>query len=162
MLRGRVEGSEAVIVRLLGKATKTENAVVRRMDVLSWRLHRKITAEKLSGQVLRNRTGNLRRAVFPLVPARRTEFSIVGGAALGRTGYYGKAHEFGLTLHIPEIRPVNAKALHWKMGGRDIFAMFARAHTVKMPQRSFMRSALRELAPMIRAELADAAREGIS
>jgi phage gpG-like protein len=75
-------------------------------------------------------------------------------ATISSTGVrYAAIHEFGGTIHIPEIRPKTARALAFEIGGQTIFAAYTRAHDVHMPQRSFLASALREMTPRIREEL---------
>lgn len=97
-----------------------------------------VVGQKLSGQVLHVRTGTLRRSITYTV--HETDQAIVG--TVGTNLEYAAIHEYGGTIHVPEIRPRNAKALHFYVGGREVFAMRARAHTITMPQRSFLRSAL--------------------
>jgi phage gpG-like protein len=103
-------------------------------------LQRHVVEDKLTGQVLHVRTGTLRRSITQVVVER-------GGAIIGRVGTtlrYGLAHEFGMTIHHPGSRVRHAKALHWQVGGKDVFAMWTRPHDIKLPERSFLRSALRD------------------
>jgi hypothetical protein len=66
---------------------------------------------------------------------------------------YLRIHELGGTIQTPEIFPRNAKALHWLAtgsplkaigGSGEVFAMHTRAHPTKIPERSYMRLALRQ------------------
>jgi len=99
-----------------------------------------VVEQKLSGQVLHVRTGTLRRSITYTM--HEDEDGIVG--TVGTNLEYAAIHEYGGAIHVPEIRPRRAKALHFYVGGKEIFAMRTRAHTVQMPERSFLRSALRE------------------
>jgi phage gpG-like protein len=109
-----------------------------------------LVKQKLSGQVLRVRSGALRASIRPQV----TESMTAVTATISSTGVrYAAIHEFGGTIHIPEIRPKTARALAFEIGGQTIFAAYTRAHDVHMPQRSFLASALREMTPRIREEL---------
>jgi len=47
-------------------------------------------------------------------------------------------HHFGGTISLPEIRPVNAKALRFKVGGTVVFAKKVRPHDVTIPARPFL------------------------
>ncbi|MGD0263535.1 MAG: hypothetical protein ABSD47_01110 [Candidatus Methylomirabilota bacterium] len=115
--------------------------------------------ELVSGPVLRVRTGTLRRSISSRVePFEGGVRGIISASAP-----YAATHELGLTLHIPEIRPVRAKALHFFISGghtgygaAEVFAMRARAHDVKMPERPFMRRALQEMAIQVRARIRQA------
>ncbi len=97
-----------------------------------------VVEHKLSGQVLHVRSGTLRRSITYTL--HETEDAIVG--RVGTNLEYAAIHEYGGTIHVPEIRPRRAKALHFYVGGASVFAMRARAHDIRMPQRSFLRSAL--------------------
>jgi hypothetical protein len=65
---------------------------------------------------------------------------------------YLRIQEYGGVIHLPEIFPVNAQALHWlgpaKVGFSgaqqqdEVFAMHAAAHDVTLPERSYLRAAL--------------------
>ncbi len=109
-----------------------------------------LVKQKLSGQVLRARSGALRASIG----SRVTESMTAITATISSTGVrYAAIHEFGGTIHVPEIRPKTARALAFEIGGQTIFAAYTRAHDVHIPQRSFLGSALREMQPRIRAEL---------
>ncbi|MCI0557436.1 MAG: phage virion morphogenesis protein, partial [Nitrososphaera sp.] len=81
-----------------------------------------------------------------------------GGKIIGTVGTnvkYAAIHEFGGLIHVPEIIPVRAKALHFFMHGREIFAKRVRAHTIRMPARSFLCSSLLEMEPQAGEMFAD-------
>ena len=118
-----------------------------------------LVKHKLSGQVLRVRSGALRGSIR----SRVTESMTAITATISSDGVrYAAIHEFGGTIHIPEIRPKTARALAFEIGGQTIFAAYARAHDVHIPQRSFLASALREMQPRIRAELRAAVTKAVS
>jgi len=58
---------------------------------------------------------------------------------IGTNKKYAPAHQFGMTLNIPEIRPKRAKALRFVgAGGEIIFTRRVKAHKVKIPKREFL------------------------
>ena len=59
--------------------------------------------------------------------------------------HYAVYVEFGTPPHI--IRPVNGKALHWKAGGKDVFATVV--HHPGTQPNPFIRTTLRVDMPMI-------------
>ncbi len=122
---------------------RIHRALVQKVQLLRILLESKIKNDKLSGQVLNVISGDLRRSIFSGIDDRG-EF-VEGWAKQSGDVKYGAIHEFGGTIHIPEITPVKAKALHFVMGGKDVFAKRVRAHDVTMPERSFMRSALADM-----------------
>lgn len=128
---------EARLARIPGLAREAIRKSVERQTLA---LEAHIKEHLLSGQVLKARTGTLRRSITSKV--EETATSITG--RVGTNLRYGLAHEYGATIQIPEIRPINAKALHFTAGGQDVFAMRARAHQVVLPERSFLRRGLRE------------------
>jgi phage gpG-like protein len=105
-----------------------------------------LVKRKLSGAVLRVRTGVLRSSIHNRVDQTSTSVT----ASVGTNVSYAKFHEFGVP-HPWEIRPRAARALAFEIAGQTIFA--ARVIHPPLPERSFLRSALREMEPRIRAEL---------
>lgn len=90
----------------------------------------------LTGQALKVRTGRLRSSIMT---RKVTDFDY----GIGTNVKYARIHEFGGTIQIPEIRPVNKKALRWiGPSGRVMFARRTRAHPVVMPRRSFIGAAI--------------------
>lgn len=75
------------------------------------------------------------------------------GTVFTKDVVYAAAQEYGGTWQIPEIFPVNAKALAFgsgkvgfssgdAIGGEMIFARHTKAHPVTLPARSYARSTL--------------------
>ena len=92
----------------------------------------------------------------------------VTGSVYSRGVVYNAAQEYGGTWEIPEIFPVNAKALAFgapaKVGFSSgavatgtIFAMHTKAHPVTLPARSYARSTLFRM----RGELAQDVASGV-
>lgn len=130
-------------------------AIELRLDLES------LVISKLSGVVLNVRSGALRQSIFGDEP-RADKTGITERVASAADVKYGAIHEFGGTINVPEIEPVKARALHFLSGGKDVFAMRVQAHTVTMPERSYMRSSLAEMREKIVAGLQSAAKEGAS
>ena len=87
---------------------------------------------------------------------RPAEVVIVGH--VGTNLRYGLAHEFGMVIMHPGSHVRNAKSLHWVSAGKDVFAMWTRPHPIKMPERSFLRSALTDRSDAFRAAVNDTVR----
>lgn len=93
-------------------------------------------------KVLRRRSGNLINSIIV-----RSKIIGEGAEATIKVGAkYGAIHEFGGT-----ILPKNAKALHWKINGKDIFAK-----KVVIPARPYMRPAIEEGSEEIANEMKSA------
>jgi phage gpG-like protein len=148
----KIEIDDTALRATFDQATpRVHNALLREVQLLRLELESKIKGDKLSGQVLHVVSGDLRRSIYSGV-IDRADF-IQGFAAQSGDVKYGAIHEFGGIIHVPEIVPAKAKALHWVFEGKDVFAKRARAHDVTMPERSYMRSTLKEMEPEIAAGL---------
>jgi phage gpG-like protein len=127
-------------------------AAKRRMQQVTIAMQRTVKEEKLSGQVLRNRTGTLRRSINQRV---MVEDAIVRGiVGVDVTAPYGKTHEYGFHGRVM-VRAHLRKA-------KETFTV-VRAHerNVNLPARPFMRPTLFEYRERILAAMGEAVKEGI-
>jgi phage gpG-like protein len=138
-------GDSELIARLSAMPGVVQSGIVRAVTRLALELEA-LVKRKLSGDVLRVRTGVLRSSINNRVNQTATGVT----ASVGTNVSYAKFHEFGVP-HEWEIRPRSARALAFEIGGRTIFA--ARVIHPPLPERSFLRSALREMEPRIRSKL---------
>jgi HK97 gp10 family phage protein len=160
MLSVTLIGDRELVAKLTAMPSKVHDALRRKVTELALLLEAKVKSDKLSGQVLNVQTGALRRSIFETVEDSPTQ--VVGKVASSGDVKYAAIHEFGGKIDIPEIVPVKAKALHFMGAGGDVFAKRTRAHTVDMPERSFMRSSLADMQAQITQGLRDAVRQGLS
>ncbi len=98
---------------------------------------------KLTGEVLRVRSGRLRQSIHSMI--QKMPWGFLG--TIGTNVKYAGIHEYGGTIVLPDIYPVKKKALHFFIGGKEIFAKKVRAHAIRMPERSYLRSSLIEMEP---------------
>ena len=137
---------ESVISRLLGAITR-----------LGIELQRDVQHAKLSGQVLRSRTGSLRSSIdfridHSASTITATVFTDSRYAAAQEYGYVGTVSVRASLRRIREVfgRPISEKTISVRAYDRRM----------DLPQRSFLRSALVDMTPAIRdgveAALADA------
>jgi len=152
-----------------------DSRIMARLDAMPDRVFSKLRAKalglrldleamvtlKVGGEVLHVRSGALRRSIFGDEP-QADRNAIIERVASSSDVKYAAIHEFGGTINVPEIVPVKAKALHFLAGGADVFATRARAHTVTMPERSFMRSSLADMRQAIIDGLREAAQQGVA
>jgi phage gpG-like protein len=122
-----------------------QSGIARTMLRLAMEL-KGLVQQKLSGPVLQTRSGRLRGSIQSQV--QQTDVGVE--ASVSTDVPYAPFQEFGVP-HSWEIRPRTARALAFEVNGQTIFAMHV-THP-PLPERSFMRSALREMAPQIRSEL---------
>ena len=91
--------------------------------------------QKLSGQVLKVQTGRLRRSIN----FRVTESATGVQATVGTNVEYARIHEFGFR------GSVNIKAHLRKLKSGKKAAVRAHSRNVNLPERSFLRSTMREM-----------------
>lgn len=160
MIDGYVVGTESVIRRFDSMPGKLRVQLKIAITRLAIKLQRYVKSDKLSGQVLNVRTGTLRRSIDQIVVDQ-------GDRIIGKVSTnvgYGKRHEYGFTgaetveAHMREIK---------KAWGRSITPrqVQIREHTrtVNLPERSFLRSALRDFAEtgIIKTELEAAVKKAV-
>ncbi|ENT0444557.1 HK97 gp10 family phage protein [Neisseria gonorrhoeae] len=132
-------------------AADVQDAVVKSVGRSALRLQREVKQNRLSGRVLGVRTGNLRRSVHQRV---NVSGNVVSGE-VDTNVRYGIAHEYGFAgsvnvkASLRQVRQAFGKPLKPPRYVR------VRAHTrdVKLPERSFLRSALRDLMPKFADDL---------
>jgi len=172
MIQAVLVGGDKLKEWLKTRKENLEVSTVRTMTMLVIKLTRKIKEEKLSGQVLKNRTGRLRRSISPDVRVGHDD--IVGKVSTNVV--YAAIHEYGGTINHPGSRPKNGLALRWLNPGFQgplrtgrsgkviksetasafVFAKSTKPHKIVMPERSFMRSAQAEMQPEIHEAFHDA------
>lgn len=113
---------------------------------------------KLAGGVLNPRSGRLLASVRDEM--RESSNAIYGRVFIdeGSPAYaYAGIHEYGGITKPHMIYPKNARALHfYASGGREVFARFVSHPGSNIPERSYMRSSLEEMAPTIEADFTEA------
>lgn len=138
MITGQIVKGRDLPDRFKALAPKVNSGVQKAVERLAIKMTGNVK-NKLSGDVLKVRTGNLRRSVhYEKEFGQNKAFAIVGTNVI-----YARIHEYGGT-----IVPKTAKALKFKIGDRWVITK-----KVTIPERSFLRTALKELVPEIKATL---------
>lgn len=130
----------------------------RRLRVAIVRDGQKLLARvraKLSGQVLKMRSGRLLRSIKAQM---REGSDYIYGRVFSEGVAYAGIHEHGGQTRPHLIMPRNVQALHFMVGGREIFAKVVHHPGSKIPQRSYLRSSLAELREEIIADIHEAGR----
>ena len=173
MIIAQLVGVEPVISFMERGGSRLHDVLRTEVGKLAIMLMGYVKSNKLSGEVLKNQTGTLRRSINAKV--------VESGASLisGRVGtnvVYAAAHEFG----VDQFKMVTVRAYLRKCKSRNAYTMkkgkfyslqgaagkvklaaqgvafvhsFTRNQHTKLPECSFLRSALNELGPDIRADL---------
>lgn len=157
MISFSVDGDAAVVRMLQAKVPALTAAVRSSVTRASIMLLAYVKANKLSGQVLHVRTGTLRRKVN----YRVTESANTVTGSVGVKLAYAAAHEYGFdgTENVREHLRTIKQAF-----GRSIapvtFTVHAHSRHMHLPERSFLRSSLRELTPEIQTMIRSAVLAG--
>jgi phage gpG-like protein len=157
MIDIRMTGDAALVARLDSFPDRMHERVVQIMTKLGIDLHAAVVAN-LSGIILQRRSGKLADAQTWRVDDAASEISAIVGFSTADVPY-GAIQEFGGTTKAHLIEAKNAKALAFTVGGRLVFAKRTNHPGSKIPERSFLRSALRDIAPAAREEIAAAIAE---
>jgi hypothetical protein len=157
MIRFELNNSQVGVAEYLEAAGENAQAALREgMMRAMLKLARYIGEQKLSGQVLKVRSGNLRRAVMGSAKVDVSDTAVTGSVSTDPSSWYGRVQEYG--AHIPEV---SGKLMVFPFPGvpaktmRDvIFTMHRRAFD--LPARPFMQTALEEQTQMVVDELSQA------
>lgn len=145
MIQFRLDGDAAIADRLRAMPARVHDRLVATMQRLGVDLKARVD-ENLSGAVLHRRSGRL-------AAAQRVEIDDDGAQVTLSVGFdptevpYGAIQEYGGTTRAHLIEAKNAKALAFTVGGRLRFAKRVQHPGSKIPERSFLRSALAAIAP---------------
>lgn len=154
MIEISVTGQDRVVAMLKGLPYRVFGEVKGEVSRITLALLRLVKEDKLSGGVLHNRTGTLRRKVNSRVIANAQSITGTVGVKLA----YAAAHEFGVDKevqvkeHLVQIKQAFGKPL----ASPVLFIMPPHSRHMKLPERSFLRSALREMGPEIQQGLREA------
>lgn len=138
MIKVSIVGREAVIAALKQKKQKLMPAIMSTMQSQADYLTKYVKSNKLSGQVLKQRSGKLKSSIKNNV----TQSGELVTAAVYTNTEYAAIHEYGGTIPATQIIAKTAKALAFLWKGKQVFFKKVNRPAVHMPERSFMRSAL--------------------
>lgn len=154
MISAVLIGRENLAPFLLTIPARVEDELRKEIEALAIKLTRKVKAEKLTGQVLKNRTGTLRASVNYKMEVKPR--SIYG--KVGTNKEYAAAHEYGFSgvVNVQDFLRMQTTAFGRAMLTPKQVAVKGHTRNMLLPERSFLRSSLREMTPEIRTRLKDA------
>lgn len=147
-LHATIIGDEAVLLKIKDYPPKFQVRLAQKVERLAIRFQARVVSRKLSGQVLNNRTGTLRRSVnYRIIrsPARIL-------AVVGANTPYAAIHEYGFN----GVQTVRAFIRTLKGKVQNV-----KGHTrrMNMPKRSYLRSTLAEMKSEILSDLRSVGKE---
>lgn len=155
MIKAELIGGEQLVARLGLFGPRLRGGLEQSIARMTMELLRRVKADKLSGQVLKVRTGRLRRSINERLEGQGTT-QVTG--TVGTNVVYGKVHEYGGLMTVRAHQRRMTQAFGKPVTPRMVDV---KQHTVNYPARSFLRTALAELEPVIKAELQRGVREAL-
>jgi len=168
MIIAQVIGDKALVAKLNAAFGNSHADLKRTIGRLALELAKHIKRDKLSGQVLNVRTGRLRRSIHTVVQSDAT--SIIG--KVGTDVVYAAYHEFGFSgtetvrAHLRRAKDQMAFSRKMKKSAyisKQEGTINVRSHTrtVNYPERSFLRTALKDMEPYIKEQIDSGLRTSI-
>lgn len=162
MITAELVGERQVIAKLRVMPTTVRASLYRKVLVLAIMLQTYIRTDKLSGQVLNRVSGALSRSIQQLVT--QDEAKVIGRVYSAGDVKYAGIHEYGGQTSPHDIVPKKGVALKFMGAGAkgEVFAKIVHHPGSKMPERSFMRSSLRDKTAEIQLGLKEAVVQGLA
>jgi phage gpG-like protein len=130
-----------------------DSALHKTISKLTYKLLGMVKADFLSGQSLKRKSGRLSRSI-------NAKFEDSGNTGVvGTTVSYAAQHEYGLAVTIPAHMRMMKQA--WGRPVKSPRLVEVKSHTVKYPERSFLRAALKDLEPEIQPAIQKAVKDAI-
>lgn len=144
----QVVGDSELIARFKDMPRAVNQALFVKVTSLALKLEGYVKTNKLNGQVLNRISGALSRSIHNVVDHDMK--SVVGRVFSSGDVKYAGIHEFGgkTAPHIIEPKKASVLAFLGK-GGVRVFTKKVNHPGSKMPERSFMRSSLRDMSTEI-------------
>jgi hypothetical protein len=155
MISVEIEGDAAVVAHLNEIPPRLKASLAKTIAFLGAELQQ-IVRGNLSGRVLKARSGKLLGSVALAVSETGTGATATVSAG-GAAAPYARFHEYG--VGHPWLIQAHGRALRFMVGDQLVFARSVRHPG--LPERSFLRSALREMEPQIRTQIEIAVAEAL-
>lgn len=153
MIKAVLVGQEGVVLHFKEIHPRYMKDLITRVRRQGLGLARYVKAGKLSGQVLKTKTGTLRRKVNFQMEV--TDTMVIGSVGVGmEEAKYARIHEYGGTVtikeHLRRIKQAFGRPL------KDPKTITVKAHSAHFPERSYLRSALKDMETEIKTDLTQA------
>ena len=159
MITAYLVGDEQLLERLRALPDAINSGLLRGITQLGIELQRHVQEDKLSGQVLRSRTGSLKSSIDLRVDQSSGAItaSIFSDSRYAGVQEYGFAGTVSVRASLRRIREAFGRPITEKT-----ISVRAYDRRMDLPERSFLRSALEDMAPAIRDEVEAVLAAGVS
>lgn len=158
MITADLAGTDGLLTRLRGMVGEANTGIVRAITELAIDLQRQVQ-DKLAGEVLSSRSGSLKSSIGFQIDQHATA---VTGTVFSDSAY-ARAHEYGFAGAVnvkASLRRIT-EAFGRPISGKTI-EVRAYTRNMDLPERSFLRSALEDMAPAILDAVEGALRETVA
>ena len=159
MITAYLVGDEQLLERLRGLPDAINSELLRGITQLGIELQRAVQQDKLSGQVLRSRTGSLKSSIDLRVDQSGGAIaaSVFTDSRYAGVQEYGFAGTVSVRASLRRIREAFGRPIAEKT-----ISVRAYDRRMDLPERSFLRSALEDMMPAIREGVEAALAETVS
>ena len=146
-----LDGADALAERFENPPIAVQAAIRLKAADLAERLRAHVVDDKLSGQVLRSKSGALAASITAEVTldGDAVQASVFSAGDVK----YARIQEYGGHTAAHQIVPLKARVLAFIAGGGTVFAARVQHPGSVIPARSYLRSSLADMAPTIVREL---------
>ncbi len=155
MLSVTLSGADKLGARLDGLPPAVLAAIAAKSAALADQLLG-LVRQKLSGEVLKSRTGALAASIGVEGPDIVGDTVVTTVFSAGDLKY-AAIQEYGGVTAPHQILPSRAKALAFLAGGEQVFARVVHHPGSRIPERSYLRASLAQMADQIEADMKAAA-----
>ena len=159
MLSITATNAEALRARFAALPAQVQAALAAKAASLAQALKTHVTDDKLSGQVLHVRSGALRGSIGAEVTV--DDDGVHARVFSAGDLKYAATQEYGGRTSPHDIVPNKAQALAFVIGGQQVFARIVHHPGSTLPERSYLRSSLADMADDIAGELKAAVIEAL-
>ena len=159
MIAAQLIGDEQALSWLRGIPDAAGSGLARAITKLGIQLQSNVRQDKLSGQVLSDRTGALQSSIDLQIEqsAGKIAATVFTDAEYARAQEYGFSSTVNVRASLRRIREAFGRPIAEKT-----ISVRAYSRRMDLPERSFLRSALEDIAPQIQSEVEGALREAIA
>jgi phage gpG-like protein len=151
MLSVTIDNADVLAARFDALPAQVQAALAAKAASLAAALKSHVTDDKLSGQVLHIRTGALRASIGSTVTV--DDDGVIASVFSSGDVKYAAIQEYGGHTAPHDIIPNKAQALTFLAGGQQVFAKLVHHPGSAIPERSYLRSSLADMADEIASEL---------
>jgi hypothetical protein len=150
----KLSGADKLRQRFDRLGADVQACLVSTSQTLAGRLAAHVQQDKLSGQVLNRRSGELAASISATVEVG--DGVVTAQVFSADPPPYAALLELGGVIPAHDVRPVSAQALSFMLDGRRVFARIAHIPDVTVPAHSYLRASLQDMAAEIASDLQQA------